>query len=152
MLAAGTGGISSDDEKGDGIVRIMSLDQGLKTSLAIRTDNLDLDCVSFCPNSTLLFMGETSDSSITVYDLRFPSEPLFTTSHGTIAADAIVAHAWLSKGNILATGGHDGQVKLWDCRRGFSLLNKFEFNSSISCITYSESKNDDLFDLFNIFS
>ena len=140
MLAAGTGGISSDEVKGDGIVRVMDLNQNLKTSITIKTKKYDLDCVSFCPRSNLLFMGETSDSSIAVYDLRFPSEPLFVTAHGTPSVDSIVAHAWLSRGNILATGGHDGLVKLWDCQRGFSLLTTFEFNSSISCITYSEGK------------
>lgn len=140
MLAAGTGGIASDDVKGDGIVRVLELGQGLKTSIAIKAEKYDLDCVSFCPRSTLLFMGETSDSSIAVYDLRFPSEPLFATTHGTPIVDSVVAHAWLSNGKILATGGHDGQVNLWDCQRGFSLISKFEFNSSISCITYSDSK------------
>ena len=139
MLVTGTGGIASDDVKGDGIVRVLDLGQSLKTSIAIKTGKFDLDCVSFCPRSTLLFMGETSDSSIAVYDLRFPNEPLFTTTHGNLAVDSVVAHAWLSNGTILATGGHDGQVCLWDCQRGFSLVNKFEFNSSISCITYSES-------------
>ena len=138
MLAAGTGGISSDDVKGDGIVRVLDLTQNLKTSIEINTKNYDLDCVSFCPKSKLLFIGETSDSSVSVYDLRFPADPLFVTSHGTTAVDSVVAHAWLSNGNILVSGGHDGSVKLWDCQRGFSLLNSFEFNSSISCITYSE--------------
>ena len=138
MLAAGTGGIASDEVKGDGIVRIFDLNNDLKTEISIKTNKFDLDWVSFCPRSNLLFMGETSDSSVAVYDLRFPNEPIFTTTHGTISADSIVAHAWLSKGNILATGGHDGHVKLWDCQRGFQMLNKFEFNSSISCITYSE--------------
>jgi WD40 repeat protein len=141
MLATGTGGIASDDVKGDGVVRIMDLGQSLKTSIAIKTEKYDLDCVSFCSRSTLLFMGETSDSSIAVYDLRFPNEPLFTSTHGNPSVDSVVAHAWLCNGTILATGGHDGQVNLWDCQRGFSLINKFEFNSSISCITYSDSKN-----------
>ena len=140
MLVAGTGGIASDEVKGDGIVRILDLGQSLKTSIAIKTNKYDLDCVSFCPRSTLLFMGETSDSSVSVYDLRFPNEPLFTSTHGNPSVDSVVAHAWLSNGNILATGGHDGQVNLWDCQRGFSLINKFEFNSSISCITYSDVK------------
>ena len=140
MLVAGTGGIASDEVKGDGIVRILDLGQSLKTSIAIKTNKYDLDCVSFCPRSTLLFMGETSDSSVSVYDLRFPNEPIFTSTHGIPSVDSVVAHAWLSNGNILATGGHDGQVNLWDCQRGFSLINKFEFNSSISCITYSDVK------------
>lgn len=140
MLVAGTGGIASDEVKGDGIVRIMDLGQSLKTSISIKTEMYDLDCVSFCPRSTLLFMGETSDSSIAVYDLRFPNEPLFTSTHGNQCVDSVVAHTWLCNGNILATGGHDGHVNLWDCQRGFSLINKFEFNSSISCITYSEGK------------
>ena len=138
MLAAGTGGISSEQARGDGILRIMDLGQDLKTFMSINTKKFDMDSVSFCPRGNLLFLGETSDSSVTVYDLRFPSEPIFATSHGTMRVDSLVSHAWISKGNILATGGHDGNVKLWDCQRGFSLLNKFEFNSSISCITYSE--------------
>lgn len=137
-MAAGTGGISSDEVKGDGIVRVMDLNQNLKTVIGIQTKKYDLDCVSFCPHSQLLFMGETSDSSVAVYDLRYPSEPLFITTHGTAAEESVVGNAWLSNGNILATGGHDGLLKLWDCQRGFSLLNTFEFNSSISCITYSE--------------
>lgn len=118
----------------------MDLGQDLKTAISINTGKYDMDSVSFCPRSNLLFLGETSDSSVSVYDLRFPAEPIFSTSHETTRVDSVVAHAWISKGDILATGGHDGQVKLWDCQRGFSLLNKFEFNSSISCITYSESK------------
>lgn len=138
MLATGTGGISSDEVKGDGIVRIMDLNQNFKTAIEIKTSKYDLDCISFNPQNTLLFMGETSDSSVTVYDYRYPSEPLFTTSHSSSAEDSVVAHSWLSNGNVLATGGQDGFVKLWDCKRGFSLLNTFEFNSSISCITYSE--------------
>lgn len=141
LLAAGTGGISSEQAKGDGIVRIMDLGQDMKTVMSINTEKYDMDSVSFCPRGNLLFLGETSDSSVSVYDLRFPSESIFSTSHETTRVDSVVAHAWISKGNILATGGHDGQVRLWDCQRGFSLLNKFEFNSSISCITYSECKN-----------
>lgn len=138
-MAAGTGGISSDESKGDGIVRVLSLGQDLKPVLGIKTDKYDLDCVSFGPNSTLLFIGETSDCSLAVYDLRFPSRPVFSFSHGNENADAFVAHAWLAKGRVLATGGHDGHVKLWDCFRGFCLLNTFEFNSGISCISYSDS-------------
>lgn len=110
----------------------------MKTSMAIQTKKYDLDCISFCPAGNMLFTGETSDNSIELYDLRFPKDPIFTTSHGTNGTDSIVAHTWLSKGHILATGGHDGLLKLWDCKRGFSLINELEFNSSISCITYSE--------------
>ena len=139
MLAAGTGGISSDECKGDGIVRVMSLAQDLKPVLGIKTSKYDLDCVSFSPNNTLLFIGETTDCSVAVYDLRFPNQPVFSYSHGNENAEAIVAHAWLSKGRVLATGGHDGIVRLWDCSKGFSPLNTFEFNSGISCISYSDS-------------
>ena len=140
ILATGTGGLSSEHAKGDGILRIMDLGQDLKTFMSIDTKKYDMDSVSFSPRSNLLFLGENSDSSVSIYDLRFPSEPIFFNAHGTIGADAIVAHAWIANGNILATGGHDGHVKLWDCQRGFSLLNNFEFNSSITCITYSEGK------------
>lgn len=138
----GTGAVS-DTEYGDGIVRIFSAPDGFsKASMCIPTSKKDVDSLSFCSRSRYLFVGETSDCSVSVYDLRHVGahdRPIFETSHGFSGAEAVVPHVWLFDSSVLVTGGHDGAVRVWDARAGFSLMKEFQFNTSISCITASDA-------------
>ncbi len=143
LLAAGTGCIVGD-EKGDGIIRIFDVSSDLQQGpLKIVTDMLELEVVSFCPRTELLFATDSSSSKWSVYDLRFSGEPLFSSSHfmlreGEVQQNEVVAHCWFPGGHYLAAGGHDETVKLWNCRRSFELVDTFAFKNGIAQLEYFE--------------
>jgi WD40 repeat protein len=142
----GTGSVAEGASGGDGIVRLFEYGSGLKSAaVSVKTSMTDIDSLSLCSRSQLLFVGESSDCSVAIYDLRYVSsssaehsQPLFSVSHGQRGADAVVPHAWLRGGDLLASGGFDGRVCIWDCRSGFSLLRQLQFNASVACITAAD--------------
>ena len=146
LLAAGSGCIV-ENAKGDGIIRIFDLASAFNRGMSIATDMYDMEAVSFCPRTELLFATDSFTSNWAVYDLRFPNVPLFSNSHfmlrpGEVRENEVVAHCWLKGGEFLATGGHDETMKIWDCRRAFELVDQFTFKNGVAQIEQSYGETE----------
>lgn len=144
LLAAGSGCIVKND-KGDGLIRVFDLANGLRGGINIVTGMHDMEAVSFCPRTKFLFATDSFTSNWSVYDLRFTKEPIFTSTHfmlqsGEVQQNEVVSHCWLKGGDFIATGGHDETLKIWDCNGSFALVDSFTFKSGISQIEYFAGK------------
>jgi WD40 repeat protein len=83
-----------------------------------------ISCVCHSPCETYLQSSGT-DNRCLVYDVRYPNFPVHILSHnlpsGTQdAADLIGLNStsWTHYGNLIVTGGEDGEVRIWDVTAG----------------------------------
>lgn len=135
LLAVSTGGII-DGTTGTGEFYIVD-SRITKSPQSIRTGQMDMDAVRFSPCGGYIACSETSDNSVSVYDLRQIDRPLLRPSHTTPnGADSMMGLQWFHEGMRLATGGMDGIVKIHDLASG-RVTQEISIGHHINCIASS---------------
>ena len=86
--------------------------------------------VQFDPFSPLSFASACEDGSVQVWDMRKPHEPLrrFTAHAGLV----LVLQFHPSQRGVLATGGRDRVVKIWDLENTTTATNFGSSNMKIN--------------------
>ena len=91
-----------------------------------------IDCISW--NGPNLFSTGSRDSSILTYDLRVSDKPIIKFAGHT---DEVCGLKWSPEGHLLASGGNDNKVFLWNLSKKEPVAQINEHNSAVKAMAWS---------------
>lgn len=100
--------------------------------------SLKITTVAFNPSANWLAFGISSNSQLMVWEWR--SQTYIYNQQGQ--AFDLSCLDYSNNGQIIATGGNDGRVRLWDSKSYFGFASFNEHSSKVSAIKFSPKGNN----------
>ncbi|CAG8599663.1 16485_t:CDS:10, partial [Dentiscutata heterogama] len=128
-----TCGTTAEFEEGDGSMHIW--DMLSQTTLRAFTGEKDINVISISPNDQYIALGGVMNT-VYVYDKRYLKQSLHVLRHENpddgLPHDGIMSLQWIFDSNILASGGNDNCVKVWDVSlaSGNNMIYQFSHHDS----------------------
>ena len=98
---------------GDGKIRLWDVKSG-QEKMALDAYRMQVECVGFSPDGKLLASAGQYDTEIRLWDTQTWQPTIILRGHKSVAGYGVLSLAFIYQGTLLASGGADNSIRLWD--------------------------------------